>query len=293
MPEMDHGIKRLLQSHPRDVLALALPGAVYEGTLPVDVATEPQLVLDTLLRIRYEGAECAMDVEAEARPRPAIGRRLFEYGARASIVTGLPVISVVLWLEPDGKAPASPYELRAGSRLVATWEYIGIEVYRLPAEELIARGLVGLLPLVPFTRDGQNLTVVERAADVVKERTAGQERDELGELLAVFAARNLGADIGRAIFRRMSLSTEILEQSPLYQEWIRDAKEQGRQEGRQEGVAEGLRQAALTMLRGRFGELSPEVVAALSAADQGALDALLPQLGTITMDELQARLGLA
>jgi len=69
------------------VLALALPGAEYLGTLPVDIATEPQLVLDTLLRIRYEDVECAVDVEAEARPRPDIGRRLFEYGARASILT--------------------------------------------------------------------------------------------------------------------------------------------------------------------------------------------------------------
>jgi hypothetical protein len=53
-------------------------------------------VLDTLLRIRYEEVECAVDVEAEAQPPSDIGRRLFEYGARASIVTALPVISVVL-----------------------------------------------------------------------------------------------------------------------------------------------------------------------------------------------------
>ena len=100
----------------------------------MDVATEPQLVLDTLLRVRYEGVECAVDVEAEARPHPDIGRRLFEYGARATIVTGLPVISVVVWLEPNGKPAPSPYELRAGSRLIATWHFVGIELYRVPAQ---------------------------------------------------------------------------------------------------------------------------------------------------------------
>lgn len=109
MPDMDQGIKRLIQTHPADVLALTLPGADYLGTLPVDVAAEPRLALDTLLRVRYKGIECAVDLEAEARARPDMGWRLFEYGARATIVTGLPVLSVVLWLEPGGVPPPSPF----------------------------------------------------------------------------------------------------------------------------------------------------------------------------------------
>jgi hypothetical protein len=48
---MDQGINRLIQSHPQDFLALAVPEATYLGTLPVDVATEPQLTLDTLLAV--------------------------------------------------------------------------------------------------------------------------------------------------------------------------------------------------------------------------------------------------
>jgi hypothetical protein len=290
---MDQGIKRLLQSHPRDVLALALPGAHYLGTLPVDVATEPQLVLDTLLRVRYENAECAVDVEAEARPHADIGRRLFEYGARASIVIGLPVISVVLWLEPDGKAPASPYELRAGSRLVATWEYIGIEMYRLPAEELIARDLVGLLPLVPFAQGGRDLAVIERAADLVNERATDVERGELGSLLAVFASRAFGVDVARSIFGRLHVSNEILESSPLYQQWMREWREKGRQEGIQEGIQVALRESMLALLQQRFGELPPDIVGALTSANRGTLEALLPDLLTISLDELRARLGLS
>src|SRR5579859_2662187 len=131
--EMDQGIKRLIQTRPADILALALPDVEYLGTLPTDVATEPQRVLDTLLRVRDGGAICAVDLEAEARPTIDIGRRLYEYGTRASIVTSLPVISVVLWLEPNGVAPTSPYELRTPNRLVANWHYIGIKLYELPA----------------------------------------------------------------------------------------------------------------------------------------------------------------
>lgn len=66
MPEMDQGIKRLVQPHPQDVLALVLPGAEVLGVLPVDVATERQQVLDNLLRVQYQGVEFAVDLEVEA-----------------------------------------------------------------------------------------------------------------------------------------------------------------------------------------------------------------------------------
>lgn len=58
--------------------------------------------------------------------------------------------------------------------------------------------------------------------------------------------------------------------------WERQAKEQGRQEGLQEGAQEGLlrgqRRTMLQLLRLRFGELPPAVVARIEAADSAALD---------------------
>jgi len=294
----------LVQAHPQDVLALALPGAEYLGTLPVDVATEPQLVLDALLRVRYQGEECAVDVEAEAQPCPDIGRRLWEYGARASIVARLAVISIVLWLEPGGAPPPSPYVRRVGDWVSTTWNYQGIEVYKLRAEPLFERGLVGLLPLVPFTQDGGDFAVVERAAEVIKERTAAPDFNILESLLLVFGARRFGAEVVRALMGRLSVTREIIETSPLYQEWVRDATEQGlrqgreegreegREQGREQGREEGTRNALLTILRGRFPDLPPDVERALAATSPGALDALLPYAGLETLDQIRARLGL-
>jgi hypothetical protein len=274
----------LVQSHPADVLALAVPGAEYLGPLTQDVATEPQLVLDSLLLVRLEGAECAVDLEAEARPRPDIARRLFEYGSRACILTRKPVISVVLWLEPDGTTPSSPYELRAGSRLLATWHFVGIPLFEVAAETLFSRGLVGLLPLVPFTREGHDLQVVERAAEAVKERASPADVSELESLLAVFGTRTFGADEMRALMRRIFMSTEIIETSALYQEWI--------QKGRAEGRAEGVREAALVLLRARFGEVAADLEQVIGAADADSLDTMIPGFATDALPEIRARLGL-
>lgn len=283
MPEMDQGIKRLLQTHPADVLSLALPDAEYLGTLPVDVATEPQLTLDSLLHVRYHGVECAVDLEAEAHPKPDIGRRLFEYGARASIVADLPVISVVLWLEANGAPVRSPYELHAADRLLATWHYSGIEVYQLQAPTLLASGVLGLLPLVPFTQ-GSAPATIERTAELVKEQAPSSEVGELESLLLVFAARKYDATFAMNIARRLFMSTEIVEKSALYQLWTQQGREQGKQEG--------LREATTLTLRARFGELPQDIAEALAHASSATLEALLLNITTDTLEQARQRLGL-
>jgi len=273
--EMDQGIKRLLQTHPADVLAFAVPGAEYLGTMPVDIATEPQIVLDTLLRVRYQGVECAVDLEAEARPQRDIGRRCFEYGSRASVVTGMPIISVVLWLEANGTPPVSPYTLWAGDRLLATWHYIGIELYKLRSADLFTTGLVGLLPLVPFTRDGGSMSVIERAAEIVKQRAQAAEVSELAGLLAVFAGRRFEDEAILAMMRRLFMSTEIVEKSSVYQAWM----------------ARAWRDAVTLVLGGRFGELPFDLTQAIATADREHLQDVLAHAATDTLDELRARLG--
>jgi hypothetical protein len=284
---MDQGIKRLIQSHPQDFLALAVPEATYLGTLPVDVATEPQLTLDTLLRASVGGVECAVDIEAEARPHAEIARRLFEYGARATISTGLPILSVVLWLEPGGQPPPSPYEVRLGDRLILAWHFIGIEVYKLRAQSLLMTGLLGLAPLVAFTQEAREFATVERAAEFVKVHAAPGEVEELEALLAVFSTRTFGAQAMRQLIRRLFMSTEILETSALYQEWIQEATEKGIARG----LEQGQRDALLAMLRGRFGTLATEIEQAIEGADAATVQALLPRAGVDSLDELRARLN--
>jgi hypothetical protein len=294
---MDQGIKRLIQTHPADVLALALPGAEHLGMLTTDVAVEPQLMLDTLQRIRYQGVECAANIEAEARPRPDMPRRCFEYGARASIIHGLPVVSIVLWLEPGGAIPATPYELRAGDRLIATWHFIGIEVYRLRAADLLARGQVGLLPLIAFTDDGKSLETIEAVAQAVQKRAPAEDVAELELLLALFSARSLGTETVLAMIRRLFMSTEILDESPLYHYLVQKAREQAMAEGVTQGVTQGeergLREGVLAVLRGRFGDPATDVAEAISTASRETLLAILLNATTDTLAQVRERLGLS
>lgn len=80
------------------------------------------------------------------------------------------------------------------------------------------------------------------------------------------------------------MSTEIIEKSAFYQEALTKGLEQSK--------AEGLHDAALVTLRGRFGDLAPDVLAALSQANGDTILDVLAHAGTETLDQLRMRLGL-
>lgn len=92
------------------------------------MATEHQLILDTLYQIRFEGELAAVNFEAQTQVTTDVARRCCEYAARVMFVHDVPVFSVILWLKRGGKVPQPPYEIRAGSRVLGTWNYTNFEI---------------------------------------------------------------------------------------------------------------------------------------------------------------------
>ena len=92
------------------------------------------------------------------------------------------------------------------------------------------------------------------------------------------------------------MSTEILEQSPLFHRWILEALFHG--EGDAEAWKElmdeitGTRKALRVALLGRWRSLPAEIEARLATASLGTLYDLLFHLTTDTMEQVRARLGL-
>ncbi len=94
----------------------------------------------------------------------------------------------------------------AGTRLIATGDFINIELYKLSASAIINAGVVGLLPLVPFTR-GASADVVELAMRRVREGAP----EEQAAVLGVFIPRLHSEDLA---LNELALhaGTETLEQ---------------------------------------------------------------------------------
>ena len=314
MADMDQGVKRLIQMRPADILSFIFPNVQLEylGMAPTDVATEPQLVLDTLPIVLLQGVTCIIDVEFEAQPTSTIGKRLDGYAARASLVYDLPVLSVVIWLTPHGAPPSSPYEVRVGDFLISQRYFTGLELYKVQAEALLElgrQGIVGLLPLVPFARGGVSEPILEQTAQTIVDQAAADQVAELESLWAVFASRQVDQHVILSMLRRLLMSTEILEQSSLYREWVERAKAEGQKQGLEQGLEQGrelgleqgaergkrdgLAEATQIILEQRFGALPDDLITALAQATISRLEDVLTHLpAESTLPEVRRRLGL-
>jgi hypothetical protein len=285
MGHMDQGFKALVDLRTEEMVRFVTGDqqAEYLGTLSADVAMERQLVLDSLYRVRSQGEEHLVDMEAQAYPDAKMARRMYEYGVRANLIHNLPVLSVVVWFFKGEAVPRPPYQIRIGKRVVASWDFINIELYKLPASAIMNVKEVGLLPLVPFTR-GATARVVETAMRRIREESAEQDPQKLAALLGVFATRFHGQDFALDLVRRYFMSTELLQEFPLFRSMMAEAEAKGEAKGMREIIARQLEQ--------RFGSLSQEMTAALNAADVPALTELAVHVMTDTQEQLLQRLGL-
>ena len=289
MGETDQGIKRLLQAFPANLLHFALgPDCEYLGMLDTDVAIEAQLIMDRLFHARYQGDECAIDIEVQGQSDATMPQRMFRYAQRGSFIYKLKLLSLVLWLR-KGKDTFTHYvyEERVGDRLLGTWVIYGIEVFALQARDILNGNILALLPLVPFMQ-GADLTTIGEAAHRVEREAPDELGKTLNTLLAVFTAQFHGKDAARALLEGLKMNTSIVEESPLYQEWVQQAKAIGVAEGKVEGMRTLVRRA----LEGRFGTLEADLLAAITTASPEALDAVVTHIATDSLSEIRARLGL-
>jgi hypothetical protein len=60
----------------------------------------------------------------------------------------------------------------------------------------------------------------------------------------------------------------------------------------EKGQEEGRRQMVRAALEGRFGTLSEDLLAALNAADEATLRDVVAHIGTDSLEQARARLGL-
>jgi hypothetical protein len=303
MGDIDQGVKRLLQLRPQDYLTLAFPNAQpeYLGPLEIDVAMEPQLITDILHRVRLYGVECVVNFEAQAQPDAEMPRRMFKYGARVDIIQDLPVLSVVLIVEPGGKVPPSPYTRTVGPIPILTWHFQNIEVYRLNGRDIINGGMISLMPLVPFMADRSEALFEDAAKTIHGSVGDAAQIESLEGILAAFGARFFGTETVKAIYGRLHMSnslTDLFLTSPLTQEFLAQAKAEGEAKGKAEGEAkgkaegmlEGMRELLRLSLEQQFGTLAPAILDALNQADRNTLIGIQMHLATLTLDDLRARL---
>jgi hypothetical protein len=255
MGETDVTFRHLLRGLPRPILQLAFPRHRLEPLGPLDPSVDRprQRTADSLFRVRNGTTEAAVHVEVERAWRPEIPPRLFEYASAAVSATRLPVWSVVILLQPGGRAPRTTgvYRIPGIGGDAFVFRYHVVPLWQLDAREMRARlGLEGA-PFCAAMRGADEAFVRELAKDVRADRgLADRDRQTTMQLLYVVSAVMLGSDTGHV---------ESIIQDPNVQELVREWEDKGRVEGRLQGRADEARRLLHKVLAARSFEVTPDV----------------------------------
>ena len=259
-------MKRLLNAAPQDFVEWLLAEAIFISVVSteLDPETDP-IYADLLFEVLLLGQRMFLHIEFQRRRDTKMAERLWEYNHKATLQYNCPVWSVVIYLKDDGKVPSSPLiiELPNGQG-VHRFDFGIIKLWEQSTAELEQMGLVGLLPLLPLTREGARREVVERT--ITRLTPAGEQpRQDLLALsygLASLAFENEADQ--EWLKRRFEMLYDMLRDTPAFQDIMKEGRqeglaqgreeglERGREEGRKEGHNEALRQALLAIVQARF-----------------------------------------
>lgn len=248
----DDNVKKLIDANPQDFVTLALGGGHFEKVLPHKLQSV-HIFADALLKITLEGKPSLLHIEFQSSNDSRMQERLLEYNILASREHDyLPVCSCVIFLRKGGTIPKSPFirKLPTGEEMVR-FHYRSIELWRIPSQELLRNGLVGLLPLVPLTQGGTRHEAVE---EMISELVSVRKTELLliAWTIASLAFENESEAEQKWLERTFAMLNDTLRNTRAYQKILK--------EGREEALRQELqrqRQALLDVVQKRFPELVP------------------------------------
>ncbi|MBX5456947.1 MAG: hypothetical protein IRZ31_08605, partial [Thermogemmatispora sp.] len=248
----DLSMKRLFALAAQDLITFVLPGAchVQQASGEFVLAIEPPLTelgalyADALSTCTLAGKPLLIHLEFQSRADASMPQRLLMYNILADRRFGYPVLSCVIYLRRCG-VPVTPYQrFLPDDSPVHEFYFRIVKLWEFPAQELLARQLPGLLPLLPLSRDGRSRQVIRTMIERLQQ-TRQYELLEVGLLLASLAWADAPASERLWLQEQFTMLTEFLQelkQTDAARALIEEGLKQGLQQGRQEGIQQGLQQ---------------------------------------------------
>ncbi len=284
-PDYDQALKELFQRDPAAVLALLRLRLTWVRQRSPELPSRPRQA-DLVWEVELpDGRRGLLHLELQTKPDAKMGERVAEYALRLWLRDHLPVYSVVIYFRPSEALAVSPFGWfwdEDDGRM--QYKFETIRLWEVPQEEVLETPYYHLWPLAGVMKDTSADAALEVAERLASAPLPRKERIELTGALALLAGiRVPKANLAQA-FRRNPMIEEFLRESS-FTEMVHDLF-------REEDEARGMRRMTQVALEGRFGPLSEDLLAALGAADQAALEAIAAHLTTDDLAEVRARLGL-
>jgi hypothetical protein len=249
----DRSSKWLLDHHGDLILFLGQVRDIAEWRTRQAEIVQPRKLPDGLLEVRRQHQTrfhpYIVEIEPYAdrsTPEDLLDDLMLVYQDRHELPDVL-----ILVLRPKGQVEVADHitlQSQGGlTDLRASWRVV--ELWNVPASELLATGEPGLMPWVPLTRlDGPPPVILGECRRIIDEKAKPEERRNLLAVTQVL----MGLVQHDAALYAMFGGKEVMIESPILKELI--------DEQVAEKVAEGRRQDVLDVLEARFGVVPLDVV---------------------------------
>jgi hypothetical protein len=248
--DYDRSSKWMIQHHGDSILRLGRIGGVKSWrSLQADLV-QPRRLPDGLLEVFFEDqTEAALFIlELATYPEPRVLQQVLRDSMLVFLDRDKLPEMLTLVLHPRGNfritGTAEFQSQRGLSQWLAKWRVV--ELWTLPAEELLAANDIGLIPWVPLTQfQGPPEPVLQQCRERIDQHAAAEERANLLVVTQVLTRLRYNDPQLLTILG----GSRIMIESPLIQEIVARS--------RQEWI--------LKLLEARFGSVPPDVALYLRA----------------------------
>lgn len=274
LPKIDIPIKRLVARRSTDWLRFICPEADPAKTRPFKAEKTPKVQsrLDEVFIVDGPEGQYIIHFEAQGYHDRAFPARMLRYRAdiwesTMSAGQGAPHIEqTAVFFFPDHEN--KPHGLQDDG---IDYKYRVVRLWEVPRAAVIDKSLIGLYPLLPLMQDEAGETpdaVLEQAVAKIAGATEDMAlQHDLMAVLGIMGGEKYGAELVQRYIRR-----EMLMQSQVYQEWIKEDIREAEAKER----AKTLREDILEVLFERFDVVKKSLMEKINAIDDvSVLKALL------------------
>ena len=289
----DKSNKWLIQHHGDSMLRLAKVGNIESWRPAQAEVVQPRQLPDGLLEVRLQGEpqDDLFLLEVATYPERRVGQQLTRDLMLVYLDRGELPEAVTLVLRPKGKYRVprrrSLRSRRGLSSCTLKWRVV--ELWTIPAEELLAAQDVGLIPWVPLTdSSAPPEAVIRRCRDAIEEHAPAAEK---ANLLAVTQVLTNLRYNDRGLLTLLG-GTRAMIESPLIDELVAERVQKLMAERAQKLVVERTRRDLESVLEVRFGRIPTDLAKEIQLVnDDDRLATLMSQGRLLSRSECLSRRG--
>jgi len=234
----DRTLKIIARNYADSLLALAFPDMPIRllGTLENVELSLPVRPVDFVHRIAYAEQEYILHLEFQLEHTSDFARRLCGYYGALTEQFQLPVLTLVLYLQPRRAAVPSEYATMLGDLVVNRFTYPVLKLWEY-VDEIAAGRYPGLVPLLTMLIPHPDAETLRLERQLILAEPDQQKRGELLSLAVTIASRYFDKTF---LWRFFKEELAQMREASFIEDWIKEGIEQGLAQGLEQGIERGI-----------------------------------------------------